>query len=219
MNENPQKISRFLANLYDKLLEASERPNDGPRFLQVFCIFEAALGALLVWIGAQKSCFPACDCRQTEVSDFMLLLNGISEDVPSVELLAFLVLQYRPSPSSSGSTPDCYMITCQSSEFTNEGRQSIDDTGKGMELEMFDTNISNFITTSMPIAFIIFETKTNAPLFVELSQLSQEEKNWKEFVRVCEDRVRLWNLALKPFYLPFMVAARRELKSEVRARL
>jgi len=58
-----------------------------------------------------------------------------------------------------------------------EERRSIDETGKGHELEMFYANINDFVNSStrLRIDFIIFETKTD-PLFVELSQLSHKEK-------------------------------------------
>ena len=220
--QSRQKISQFLGDLYRRLEEASRRPDEWDHYLQVFRRFEAALGALLVWVGARKSCFPVWDYRHGEVCQFIRLLNNISGEMRnslhSVESLAFLALQYR---SASGSTSDCYMITRESSQVLNQGHEwVINDAIIGAELELSPANIRDFANSStrLPNAFIIFEKRTNASLFVELfSRLSKEE--WDEFVAVCDDRVELWNMVTKAFDLPCAVAGRWEVKQKMPSRL
>lgn len=219
--QSHQKISQLLDNLYRRLYEASLCPDEWELFLRAFRRFEAALGALLVWVGVRKSCFPVWDYPYQEVCQFIRLLNHISEEMQNnvqvVESLAVLSLQYH---SPSGPTSTCYMITRESSEFLNRGQWTIDDTMMGEELEMFPANIRSFVNSSTTLrnAFIIVVKGTNIWLFVELfSPHSKEE--WEKFVAICNSRIELWNMVMKAFGLPFEVAARWELNSEVRARL
>jgi len=113
------------------------------------------------------------------------------------------------------------MITRESSQVLNQGHEwVINDAIIGAELELSPANIRDFANSStrLPNAFIIFEKRTNASLFVELfSRLSKEE--WDEFVAVCDDRVELWNMVTKAFDLPCAVAGRWEVKQKMPSRL